>query len=328
MPTQAEEQQAAEFLKRAEIRTMRKDLRALREVDAVKERDKIAKLRTLEEQLEEQQTKMSAEAAAEAAEKAEMEEILQQGASQERLAEKDLKNYATEQERQQIFLLETQRFEFEKRIDAIDKEKEPALKLEKNKLLLQKRELEAKLASIADQEKKLEDEEKFITEKSQTTAIPVERKSLEQGKWDLDKKIQDVEKKRWVVEKEIKDMDEKIKELDGASEKLATEKNDLRSKVLGADKSLRDIYSGVMAREKDKKMGLAKEQLERKQALAKSRAEEKENVQRQQWGHAAPSLQTKGAKIPVPVKKKLAKSFEAEEEQRKKFLQNVEKNHG
>ena len=52
MATEAEELQAKEFLKRAEIRTMKKDLLALREVDALKERDKIAKLKTLEEQLD------------------------------------------------------------------------------------------------------------------------------------------------------------------------------------------------------------------------------------------------------------------------------------
>ena len=37
MVTQAEEEQAKEFLKRAEIRTMKKDLLALREVDSLKE---------------------------------------------------------------------------------------------------------------------------------------------------------------------------------------------------------------------------------------------------------------------------------------------------
>ena len=51
MATEAEELEAKEFLKRAEIRTMRKDLLALREVDALTERDKIAHIKTFEEQL-------------------------------------------------------------------------------------------------------------------------------------------------------------------------------------------------------------------------------------------------------------------------------------
>ena len=49
MATQAEETQAKEFLKRAEIRTMRKDLLSLREADSLKERDKIATIKTLED---------------------------------------------------------------------------------------------------------------------------------------------------------------------------------------------------------------------------------------------------------------------------------------
>ena len=59
MVTVDEETQAKEFLKRAEIRTMRKDLRALREFDALKERDKIVKIKTLEEQRLEQAKKLA-----------------------------------------------------------------------------------------------------------------------------------------------------------------------------------------------------------------------------------------------------------------------------
>ena len=118
MPTEAEETQAKEFLKRAEIKTMRKDLLGLREVDSLKERDKIAHIKTLEEQRLEQEQKLQSE------EKIQREEVLQKNESQERVAEKDLKNYATEQERQQIFLLESQRLGFEKQVDEIDKEKQ------------------------------------------------------------------------------------------------------------------------------------------------------------------------------------------------------------
>ena len=95
MVTVDEETQAKEFLKRAEIRTMRKDLRALREVDALKERDKIAKIKTLDEQLEEK-NKAVAPIAVPNKEKIEREEVLTKNEGQERIAEKDLKNYATE----------------------------------------------------------------------------------------------------------------------------------------------------------------------------------------------------------------------------------------
>ncbi len=327
MVTADEELQAKEFLKRAEIRTMRKDLQALRETDALKERDKIAKIKTLEEQRAEQEKQLQTKEAVKAAEeKVGREEILQKNEGEERIAEKDLKDYATEQERQQIFLIESQRLAFEKQVDAIDKVKDPALKLEKNKLLLQKRDQQAKLNSILEEERKLETDEKFIIEKEQTTTIASQRKSLEQSKADEDKKIQDVERKRWEAEKQIQDTDSKVSQVDISSESLVTEKNGLRDKILGADKSLREIYSVVMAREEEKRRGQAAEQIAKREALSKVRLEQKERVQRQQWSGASTSAPKKPLEIPVPVpaKQKLARSFEAEEEQRRKFLQDVE----
>jgi len=327
MPTQAEEQQAKEFLKRAEIRTMRKDLAALREVDALKERDKIAKLRTLEEQLQEQQAKAEKEREGALAEKAAREEVLEQNESQQKIAEKDLKNYATEEERQQIFLFESQRFDLEKQSDAIDKEKDPALKLEKNKVLLQKREQQKKLDAILEEERKMEGEQKFLAEKANASAIASQRKALEQERWDMDKKIQEVEKKRWEAEKQVQDTDAQLMKIDDSLDKLVTEKNELRGKILGIDKSLRGIYSGVMAREEEKRRGQAQEQVAQKEALAKLRAEQKEKIQRQQWkvpGFKQQETEGYLGKVPSPVKKRILETAQSEEEQRKKFMQDVE----
>ena len=100
-----------------------------------------------------------------ALEKTGREEVLQKNEGQETIAEKDLKNYATEQERQQIFLYESQRLGFEKQIDDIDQKKDPALKLEKNKLLLQKRDWQDKLNAILEKEKKLEDDKNLLQQK-------------------------------------------------------------------------------------------------------------------------------------------------------------------
>ena len=328
MPTQAEEIQAKDFLKRAEIRTMKKDLLSLREGDALKERDKIAQIKTLEEQLSENNKGIPVPLRNSAdKEKIERQNILQKNEGQEKIAEKDLKNYATEQERQQIFLLESQRLEFEKQSDAIDKEKDPALKLEKNKLLLKKRDLQTKLNSVLEQEKKLEDEQKFIAEKAQTTTIPSEKKGLEARRWDLDKEIQDIEKKRWEIEKQTETVDGSISQTDKSSEGLVAEKNGLKDKILGIDKSLREIYSIVMAREEEKRNGLSREQAAEKESLSKARAKENEKVQRQQWTGAANRKSIPQISIPdisIPTKKSAAKSFAAEEDQRKKFLSDVE----
>ena len=326
MITATEEQQAQEFLKRAEIRTMKKDLRKLREIDALTERDKIAQIKTLEEQQAEQQQKIqkTEEARAEL-DKDKMEGVLLENVKQERLAEKDLKNYATEQERQQIFLLESQRLSFEKQIDAIDQEKDPALKLEKNKLLLQKRDLQTKLNSILEQEKKMEGEQKVVSEKAQATTVPSQQKALEQRRWDIDKEIQEIEKQRWAVEKQIHEIDSKANEIDRSLEQLVTEKNNLRNKVLGMDKSLRDIYSSVIARVEEKRRGQSEEQKAKRETLSRFRAEEKEIVQREQWGGlVVPKKKEFLRSAPIDFREKLAKSAEQEEEQRKKFLENVE----
>lgn len=315
MATQVEEQQAAEFLRRAEIRTMRKDLLALREADALGERNKIAKLKTLEEQLQEKKKALEAEALAKS-EKAGLQEVLQKNENEEWEAEKDLKKYATEPERQQIFLLESERFAIEEKIKEIDSKKDPALKLQKNKLLMKKRDQQKKLDSILEQEKKLEEQQKLVIDKQQTTAVAEERKGLEQSRWDLDKKIQDVEKIRWSAEKEIEDTNSQINRTEISSEQLMAEKNDLRNKILGADKSLREIYSVVIAREEENRNQKAKEQLARQKTLAETHSREKDIVQRQQWSHSID--------IPVPVKRTPAKSFEDEEEKRRQFIKDVE----
>ena len=88
-----------------------------------------------------------------------------------------MKNYATEQERQQIFQLESQRLLFENQVDTVDQQKDPALKLEKNKILLERRGWEAKLNSIKEDNRKLDTEENFLIEKTQQTQNSVEKKS-------------------------------------------------------------------------------------------------------------------------------------------------------
>jgi len=328
MATELEELQAKEFLKRAEIRTMKKDLRALREGDALKERDKIAHIKTLEEQRLEQEEKLKAEEQKKIeSEKNQREKVLGENATQERLAEKDLKQYATEEEHQQIFLYESQRLAFEKKVEEIDSKKDPALKLEKNKILLEKRDWQTKLNSVLEQEKKFEEEQSFISKKSETSTIASEKKSLEERRWEIEKEIQEIEKKRWAVEKELETVENKIGEIDKSSELLIAEKNDLNQKILGVDKSLREIYSGIIARVQEQKKGKLEEQKIAAEAIAKVRAEEKEKIQRQQW--APPVKQTNKpsekifSDIPVPAKKRVVKISD-EEEQRKKFMQNVE----
>jgi len=328
MPTQLEEQQAAEFLKRAEIKTMRKDLAALREADALKERDKIAKLKTLEEQLEEKIKADKATALSSAtaeAERLQRQETLTKQENEEKDAEKDLKQYATEQERQQIFLFESQRLQLEEQFDAIDKQKDPSLKLEKNGLLLKVRTAQEKLDEILKQEKILEDEQKLVSEKEQSTAIAVEKKTLEQTRWDIDAKIQEIEKKRWEAEKQIQDTEDRVKQIDITLEQNSAEKNKIRDQILGIEKSLREVYFVIMAREDEKRRNKAQEQIKAREDLAKAKSQQMEETQRQQWtGLSLKKEKVFLKKTPESVRQELAKTAKIEQEQRKQFIQDVE----
>jgi hypothetical protein len=320
MPTQEEETQVKEFLRRAEVRTMKKDLQYLREADALKERAKIVNIKTLEEQRLEQQKKLEQiEKEKQEAEKAKTERVLSENVKQEKIAEKELKNYATEEERQQIFLFESQRLGFENQILEIDNKKDPALKLDKNKILLEKRNWEQKLNGVKENISKLDTEEKFIDDKINQTTISSEKKSLEKRRWEIEDQRKEIEKKAWEIEKNIENTNKKISQIDKSSEQLVAERNDLNQKVLGIDKSLREIYSVVIAREEEKRKGLAEEQRAQKEALSKTREEQKETIRRQQWKNPISNIT-----IPVPAKGRIARTAESEEEMRKQFMKNVE----
>lgn len=323
--TEEQELQAKEFLKRAEIRTMKKDLQKLREADALKERDKIINVKTVEEEKAELEKKRKDQT-----EKLEMEKILSRRMEQEREAEEQIKDYAEEAEKQQIFLHEAQRLSFQKQIDDIDKEKEPALALDKNRLLLEKRKQEEKLNSIVSEEKKIEDEEKFIAEKEITSNVPSEKKSLEERRGELESQRQKTEKNRWVIEKEVKDLDDKIKAIDDKYKEVIEEKNKLREKIAGADKSLREIYSKIIKRVEEKRKGLSEQQKAEAEKREKLASERKEQIQREQWTRPAITKQIPTGKdflkeMTEKARENLAKSATAEEEQRRKFLEDIEK---
>ena len=183
MTTEVEELQAKEFLERAQVRTMKKDLLMLREADALKERDKIVNLKTVEEEKLEGIKKEDEEK--EKRERLEREKILHKNTEEEHEAEKQLRDFAEESEKQQIFLLESERLGFEKQVDVFEKEKEPELELEKNDVLIKKRDWEARLKSIIEGEQKIEEEQKFIEAKEHESNVPAEKQGLEERRNEL-----------------------------------------------------------------------------------------------------------------------------------------------
>lgn len=323
MATDTEEQQALELLKRTEVRTMRKDLRSLREADALKERGKIVTTKTTEEQRLEQAPKIEVPIPpVPNKRKVATQSVLQKSDTEERVAEKDLKQYATEQERQQIFLLESQRLTLEQQLDEINSKKDPALKLEKNQAIVKQQNLQSKLKEIADQENKLMNEQKFLLEKEQTTSITSERKSLEQRRQDLDKEIQQIEKKRWPIEKQIQEAESNIARINRTANQIVSDKNQFNNQISTIDKSLREIYSGVITKTEDKRKGRAQEQMVAKEAAAKKHFQEMESVQRHQWTRQPNKNFLKG--MPKPVKHKLTDEADQEEQKRKLFIKDVE----
>lgn len=323
--TKDEELQAKEFLKRAEINTMRKDLQKLRETDALKERDKIIKGKTIEEQKAELEKKKEEDK--KILESQQREKVLSKNINEERSAEKQIKSYAEESEKQQIFLFESQRLGLEKQIDILEQEKEPSLSLEKNRILIEKRNQETKLNNIIEEEQKIEKEEEFIGEKEKISNVPSEKKSLEERRGELETKRQEIEKKRWAVEKEIKILEDGLERIDVNYQKITEEKNSLKEKVVLIDRSLREIYSKIIRRVEDKKRGVLEQQQIETAKIEQMSSERKEKIQREQWTKSEETPKEKEflKEVSDKIKENMVKSAEIEEGQRKKFLENIEK---
>ncbi|MDP2741087.1 MAG: hypothetical protein Q8O66_00125 [bacterium] len=335
MTQEAEELQTKEYLERTEIRTMRKDLQKLREVDALQERDKIIKIKTPEEELsvrklaEEKIRQSGEEKTHDLLERNEREKILQKNTEEEKEAKVNLKNYANESEKQQIFLFESQRFDLENQIKTIEDQKDPALKLEKNRILLIKGDWEKRLNTILEEEKKLETEQKYISEKEKESSVATEKQSLEKRRWDLEKDRQEIEKKRWEIERELVKIENQVKKIDEDYEKITAEKNSFRDKKSEIDKVLRDIYSKIISGVESQRAEKERDRRLAQGEVAEKRAEEKEKIQRDQWKET-PGIRDGREKeflkrIPTPAKEKLFDQAKNEEEDRKKFMESVKK---
>jgi hypothetical protein len=335
MTQEVEELQTKEFLERTEIRTMRKDLQRLRELDALQEREKIVKIKTPEEELliqklvKEKARQSADEKTRDLSEKNEREKILQQNYEKEKEAKINLKNYADEPEKQQIFLLESQRFDLESQVKEIEEKRDPDLKLEKNRILLTKGDWEKKIKTILEEETRLEAEQKFISEREKESTIELEKKNLEKRRWDLEKERQEIEKKRWQVEREVLGIEDKIKKIDEDYGKAIAEKNNLNSKKLEIDGTLREIYSKIIRRVETQRAEKERDRRLAQGEIAEKRSGEKERIQREQWKGAPGSKDNREKEflknVPEPAKEKLFGQAEGEEEERKKFMESVKK---
>lgn len=321
--TQQPTTNAKEFLNREEIRTMQKDLRALREIDALSEKEKIVKINKAEEERVKQE--ILEKEKREAEERTRRNQILQKQEEEEYMASIQIKEYANEAEKQQIFLSEAKRLDLDNQLQIINKSKDPRLLLEKNQLLADGKGWQSKIGALAQDEQKLESEVKVIEEREKTTNIPQERQSLERGRQDLEGQREKIEKKRWSMEQEMKKINDRVAILDRDYKNLTEEKNQLGKKISDIDASLRKIYSTIVERETNKRKGLIEEQRLAQIKRAQALSQQKEMIQRKEYSTPLGAKEREYMKgIPLNAQEKLLQTTQTEEEQRRKFLQDVE----
>jgi len=326
-----EEDKIKEFLNRAEVKTMRKDLQKLRESIALKEREKIVKIKTPEEEKAERERlekikqedleKQNLEK-----QRQESSEAIQKKVGEEIKTMSQIKEFAQENEKQQIFYLESEKIDLQKKLQILQKDKESPLLLRKNRLLLERNDVEDRLGIISEEEKKIESEEDFVGEAEKTANVPKDKQSLEKKRWDLEKKREELERKRWLVEQESEKIETQTKEVDAEYQNIQNEEKTLKDRITAIGDSLRSTYLGITSREEERikleKEGRTAEALKR----AEVESERKEEIRRQEWKiKEKPFLR----EIPDEEKKEqLVKKIEEtsikEGDERKKFLEDVE----
>lgn len=332
IPLQDEEEtQLKEFLNRTEVRTMKKDLHKLRENIALKQRDQIIKVKTPEEQMV--QKANVEQIKQEQARKVEFEKqkIAQTTVSQNQTAEENvaisqLKESATEEERQQIFYLETEKTNLEKELITLQREKEPPLLLQKNRDMLERNAAEEKLKAFLDEEKKLEQEQTFIEKSEKTANATPDKKDLEEKRWGLEAKREELEKKRWAMEKDLQTAEEKIKITEGEYQKLLAEQKLISDKITTTNESIKNTYERIMLREQENIK--AKREQRDQEALSRAdiEAKKKEEVRRQERiNREMPTSQpTEDSAKQEKLAQKIHEGAEEEAGERQKFLKRID----
>lgn len=309
---------------------MKKDLQKLREAVALKEREKIIGIKTpafgrtsLGQKPEERNLNQN--------QVLENTKIFQKKNQEEKEAITEMKNYAQESEKQQILYLEEQKKVLGMTIEVLEKQKEPPLLLQKNQLVIAREEIRKKLEKPLEEVKRKEDEEKMLGEIEQRTALPADKQKLEKKRQAVEKEREVLERSEWATEKELETIENQLKIADEACRKVVEEKNGLKNKLAEVENSLRSVYAGIMNREKERiSLEKGKKDAESlKQAAITSKR--KEGIMEKEWsGREGVSGLEFLKKLPDDAKKERLKKIiqnttNDEEDQRKKFLENVEK---
>ncbi len=289
MAIDQQENQAKEFLKREDIVTMKKDIKRLREADAFKESEKIVTTPIASQPPQNtkgvQETLTASLPKPSIVRKDPTAPIQKQP---EKLITKvsGNKENATEDEKQKIFLFESQRTEAESQIQALD-EKKIALDVVKSNLQKEREDWKHRLdATIKGGEVGSEED-------------------------------QELEKTRWSIEKEFEKVQNRIKDIDAKYKELEVSKNQANQKINDINNSLKETYSTIEKRAGEKHRAELASPQEQPTISPKPR-ETTRLAQKQE--PEKPYLKN----VPTVVREKLTQSLNSEEEQRKKFLEDID----
>jgi len=192
-----------EFLKREEIRTMKKDIARLREVEAKKERERIMGLETEEE----------------VQKKRERREKLRKEEERKRVEEEKKGRLSREEIIKQVSDLEAKEDELAKDKSILEKilqkfaEEKRASEEERVRLSERINQLEKNLKDVLAQEKEIKEEAELL-EKKGGGAKPLEKKEVQKRRWKIEDLIREIEQEGWYLREEKNSVKLQIKEED------------------------------------------------------------------------------------------------------------------
>ncbi len=364
------------FLDRSTIRTMKKDLAALREADSLKEREKITQIKTSQKPtLPTPVFKQAPEASPikpaaqppksifdspvskpqpapkntiapsfmesvsslqtdKMPEETPLEKVLQHTTNQEDAAMAGIKQYATEDEKQQIFLLESQRTSLQRQLKTGDKPQESSLILEKNQILIEQKNWQKKLNPIIEEEAKNEAEQKLLEQKEALSNVSGERQNLEKQRWALEDKRKGMEKKRWVIEEKLSELQSQIQNLDQGYLQSNNKEGDIKNQIISIDDSLRLIYADIKEREEAKRKETSAHSVKSEATIIQQQKELQQQRQHERITQIKEKTYIKETplaarpafnKSPSAAIEKLVTATKTEEAHRRKFMEDVEK---
>ncbi len=238
------------------------------------------------------------------------------------------KALATEAEKQQIFLLQSQLSNLKNQINSPDAGNDPSLMLEKNKILVQKESWQKKLQSVMQEIKKLEEEYIAIENKETASTLPAEKEALQKEKLAKEEEQQNKEKQQWSIETELAKLENTIKSLDESGKQSQMAKDTIKTKMTGVDNSLKALYDSILARSQDPKPPVKKPEVSvpvPRENQALKTPVKPQPVPKQHIKEAPLAANPAFAESSKAAMEKLAQSTQIEEKQRLKFMEDVER---